>query len=225
VTPAIRLRGISRLYGAGAVALKGVDADVMQGEFVSMVGKSGSGKSTLLNVIGLLDQPTTGVYELHGKSTAVASERDRCAMRACEFGFVFQAFHLLDHRSLAQNVELGSLYLGLPSALRRQRAVDVLDRLGLGDKKDRTPNTLSGGERQRVAIARALMGNPSILLCDEPTGNLDTENSASVVELIRDLNTEGTTVVIVTHDLEVAAAADRTIELRDGLVVSGGLPS
>jgi putative ABC transport system ATP-binding protein len=183
-----------------------------------VVGPSGSGKSTLLNVLGLLDQPTTGRYELDGWDTGALSDAGRTALRGARIGFVFQAFHLLPYRSAVENVALARLYTGTPRRVREQAAIDALKRVGLGHRLHASPTTLSGGERQRVAIARALAAGPSLLLCDEPTGNLDSATSAAVLDLIGEVHVDGMTVVIITHDLAAAARAQRTLHMRDGIL-------
>jgi putative ABC transport system ATP-binding protein len=214
----IELRGVTRDYGNERPALDGVDLRIDAGELVAIVGRSGSGKSTLLNVLGLLDRPDRGEYLLSGVDVARSREAELCALRAHRFGFVFQAFHLLDHRTVADNVSLGATYAGWPHRRRVARAAEVLDRLGLSHRATAVPGTLSGGERQRVAIARAIMGDPAVLLCDEPTGNLDTANAANVLSVLTDLNATGMTVVVVTHDRDVAATTNRTITISDGRV-------
>ncbi|GAB1689474.1 ABC transporter ATP-binding protein [Krasilnikovia sp. M28-CT-15] len=217
--PLLRLRQLTRHYGNERPALDSIDLDVMSGEWLSIVGKSGSGKSTLLNVIGLLDRPNSGTYELLGSEITGQTEADWCALRAHYFGFVFQAFHLVDHRTVAENVALGALHVGWRRKQREAAAREIMDRLGLSHRVAAKPRTLSGGERQRVAIARALMGQPKLLLCDEPTGNLDSENAANVMDVLRDLHQDGLSILVVTHDAEVAATGERTIRIADGQVV------
>ncbi|MFE2555130.1 ABC transporter ATP-binding protein [Streptomyces sp. NPDC059352] len=203
-------------------ALRPCELAVERGEFVAVVGPSGSGKSTFLNVAGLLDAPTEGTYLLDGIDTAELPDRDRTALRGRRIGFVFQAFHLMPHRSAAENVMLSMVYAAVPRAERRVRAREALERVGLAHRVDAFPGRLSGGERQRVAIARALAGRPSLLLCDEPTGNLDSGNAETVLSLLGELHTSGMTVVVITHDSEVAARADRTVTIRDGVLSEAG---
>jgi putative ABC transport system ATP-binding protein len=188
-------------------------------ECVAIVGPSGSGKSTLLNVIGCLDRPTSGTYRFEGVDVAGLDDSQRASLRGTRIGFVFQAFHLLAHRTVVENVMLAELYrrpARAERASRRERALQTLDRVGLAHRADYLPSKLSGGERQRVAIARALMGRPRLLLCDEPTGNLDSVNTAGVLELIDELRAEGLTVLIITHDAAVAAHGGRTVRMIDG---------
>lgn len=213
---------MSRTYGGATsvAALKSVSLRVRDGDFVCFVGPSGSGKSTLLNLIALLDMPTAGRYRIDGTDVATLRRRERVALRTATFGFVFQSFHLLGHYSAIQNVELALLYRGMRAGERRRRAAEALERVGLGHRADHSASKLSGGESQRVAIARAVVADAPILVADEPTGNLDTENSMSIVALLHALNRSGTTIVLVTHDSEVAASAGRRTELRDGVVVS-----
>ncbi|MFJ6757034.1 MULTISPECIES: ABC transporter ATP-binding protein [unclassified Streptomyces] len=216
--PVIEFRGVGLTYpGPPPVeALHPCELLVRRGEFITVVGPSGSGKSTFLNVAGLLDSPTTGRYLLDGIDTAALPDRERTALRGRRIGFVFQSFHLLPHRSALENVTLAMLYTGIPRAQRLVRAREALDQVGLGHRAGAVPGRLSGGERQRVAIARALVGRPSLLLCDEPTGNLDSANAASVLGLLDDLHGSGMTVLVITHDLEVARRGRRTVTIRDG---------
>jgi len=197
-------------------ALKGVNLRVERGDYLSIVGPSGSGKSTMLNILGLLDRPSVGEYHLGGSRTSSLSEDDRAAVRASTVGFVFQSFHLLPHRSVLDNVMLPMLYSGIPRAKREQRAREALDRVRLGHRVDFLPGTLSGGERQRVAVARAVVSGPRLLLADEPTGNLDTTTSDEVMHLFEELHAEGLTLIVITHDREVAERASRTIRIADG---------
>jgi putative ABC transport system ATP-binding protein len=201
-------------------ALKPVSLRVRAGEAVSVEGRSGSGKSTLLNILGLLDRPTEGQYVVRGLDTTELSEAATTALRARQFGFVFQSFHLLGDRSAAENVELGGLYRGTTRRERRQMAIDSLEAVGLGQRLSALPGTLSGGERQRVAIARALSQQPRVLLCDEPTGNLDRQNSRSVTELLLQLSAGGLTIVVATHDPQVAEAMSRRIYIDDGELIN-----
>ncbi|MDT4939479.1 MAG: macrolide transport system ATP-binding/permease protein [Pseudonocardiales bacterium] len=212
----VRLRGVERHYPPDCRALQGVDLDLRRGEFAALVGRSGSGKSTLLNIIGLLDRATAGEYELVGERVGSFGSARRSQLRARYLGFVFQAFHLLDTRTVVENVELGAVYLGWPVSRRRARALELLEQVGVADKSSNVVRTLSGGERQRVAIARALMGDPHLVLCDEPTGNLDTANAAAVMSVLRGLGPAGVTVLLVTHDRELADQADRILRVTDG---------
>lgn len=220
--PRLTLRGVCQAYpGTPPVeALRGVDLTIEQGELVSIVGPSGSGKSSLMQIVALLASPTSGSYEIGDTSTSGLSDRSRTRLRSSTFGFVFQAFHLLDRQSAADNVELALLYRDLPRSESHQLAVDALDSVGLADRVQHAARLLSGGERQRVAIARATVSGAQVIVADEPTGSLDSQTSAAIMEQLKELNRTGRTVIIVTHDLEVAAAADRTITIRDGLVLS-----
>ena len=199
-------------------ALRAVSLRVAAGETVAVVGPSGSGKSTLLNVLGLLDRPTQGRYLVRGVDTSLLAEREVTALRSRQFGFVFQAYHLLADRSAAENAEIGLLYRGMTVADRRAAAAGAIEQVGLGHRMAALPGTLSGGERQRVAIARALAQRPRVLLCDEPTGNLDRRNSEMIIGLLSSLASQGLAVVIVTHDLGVAAVMSRRLVIDDGLV-------
>jgi putative ABC transport system ATP-binding protein len=221
VAPAvIELEGLCRTYpGSPPVqALKPCTLRVETGDHLAVMGPSGSGKSTLLNLLGLLDVPTGGRYLLDGSDTGQLPERARTALRGRRIGLVFQLFHLLGYRSSVENVELGMLYGGVPRRERRGRAAAALERVGLAHRLHALPPTLSGGERQRVAIARAISADPRVLLCDEPTGNLDSETAASILRLLEELRRDGLTLVMVTHDAEVAARAARLVTIRDGVV-------
>ncbi len=221
-TPLVRWEGIGLTY-AGTVpvrALHPTDLVIDQGTFVAITGPSGAGKSTLLNLLGLLDRPTTGQSWMGGRAVSSLDERQRSGLRARQIGFVFQAFHLLEDRSTLENVEVGLLYCGLSRRHRREMAKEAIGRVGMGHRIDAFARTLSGGERQRVAIARAIARRPALLLADEPTGSLDSENGASVLGLFRDLRNPETTIVVVTHSAEVADAAERIIEVRDGDLVT-----
>ncbi len=218
--PVIELRGLARTYpGSPPVhALRPADLVIEADDYVAVTGPSGSGKSTLLHLLGLLDSPTTGSYLLDGVDTSALRDRDRSALRGRRIGFVFQAFHLLAYRTALENVLLAELYNHTPRGIRLQAAVDALTAVGLGHRLDALPTTLSGGECQRVAIARALVNRPSLLLCDEPTGNLDSRNAASLMELLDQLNSAGFTIVVITHDAGVAAHAGRTVAISDGVL-------
>ena len=220
----IRLRNVSRTYGLGTAnvveALRGVDLDINEGEFIAIVGPSGGGKSTLLAVLGLLDMPTQGSYELDGIETTGLPEQQRTRMRARTLGFVFQAFHLLDSRPVTDSVELGLLYRGVSRDRRRERSHNALQRLGIGGRADALARDLSGGQRQRVTIARALASETRILLADEPTGNLDSLSGEAVLSELRSLHEDGVTVIVVTHSEAVASAAQRRIHISDGRIIS-----
>ena len=217
-TPVVELRGLGRTYSTDppVEALRGVDLTIHRGDFVAVVGPSGSGKSTLLNVLGCLDRQTSGAYLVDGIDVAALDDRELAALRGRRIGFVFQTFNLLPHRSALDNVMLAEVYIGAPRAGRRARALACLERVGLSHRSDFLPTKLSGGQQQRVAIARALMGSPSLLLCDEPTGNLDSVNTASVLQLFAELGAEGLTLVVVTHDQQVASLAHREVRIVDG---------
>ena len=197
-------------------ALRPCSFRIGRGEFVAVTGPSGSGKTTLLSLLGLLDTPTAGRYLLDGVDVAGLSDRARAAVRARQIGFVFQAFHLIGYRSVLDNVEVGLLYQGVPRRERRRRATALIDQVGLGHRRDTSCSKLSGGEKQRVAIARTLIRRPSLVLCDEPTGNLDSATSDAVLGLLDELHAEGLTVVIITHDASVAGHAGRRLEIVDG---------
>jgi len=220
----IEIKDIQKIYSLGEVevsALAGVSLNIEKGEFVSLVGPSGSGKSTLMNTLGCLDRPTAGSYLLAGEEVVTMSADARARLRNDQIGFVFQSFNLLNRTSALENVELPLLYTKQVSARQRhQRAAELLDQVGLADRMDHHPGQLSGGQQQRVAVARALVNDPSIIMADEPTGNLDTRTSEEIINLFRKLNSENITIILVTHDKEVAQNANRTIALRDGLVVS-----
>jgi putative ABC transport system ATP-binding protein len=218
--PVIELRGLARTYpGPPPVpALRPADLVIDEGDYLAVTGPSGSGKSTLLHLLGLLDSPTRGSYLLDGLDTSALGDRDRSALRGRRIGFVFQSFHLLPYRTALENVLLAELYNQTPRAGRVRAAVDALDAVGLGRRLDARPTTLSGGECQRVAIARALVNRPSLLLCDEPTGNLDSTNAATLMGLLDELNASGFTIVVITHDASVAAHADRTVAISDGIL-------
>ncbi len=217
--PVIALEGISKTYASGRVqveALRGIDLEIESGEMVAIVGPSGSGKTTMLEILGCLSQPTRGCYEFNGRPVESFLPDQLATLRGEEIGFVFQSFNLLPRLTALENVELPLSYRGVPRRERRRRAREALERVGLGDRISHLPSELSGGERQRVAIARALINHPSLILADEPTGNLDTEAGNEVLALLRKLHDEGSTVVIVTHDVAVMAQAERQIRIRDG---------
>jgi ABC-type lipoprotein export system ATPase subunit len=220
--PVIRLRGITRIYSTGRLevaALRGVDLDVLPGDFLAIVGPSGSGKSTLMNIIGCLDRPTGGTYHLAGTAVEDLDDDDLARVRSRAIGFVFQSFNLLPRTTALENVATPLLYQGVSRKERHARAKASLERLGLGDRMDHEPNELSGGQQQRVAIARALVTQPALILADEPTGNLDSTSGADVLKLLHELNAAGTTIVLITHDSDVAVAANRMVHVRDGLFV------
>ena len=221
VEPIVSLRGISRQYGAEVpvIALKEIELDVHPGESVAIVGPSGSGKTTLLNIVGCLDRPSAGSYRLHGTDVARLSDRQRAGLRSRYFGFVFQSFHLLSYRTVVENVMLSEVYARRPRLGRADRARAALAAVGLEGRDDFLPTRLSGGERQRVAIARALLHEPELLLCDEPTGNLDSATTTGILELLGRVRGERRTIVIITHDPGVAQWADRQVRLADGRIV------
>lgn len=219
----LELHGVTRDYQLGKTwvhALRGVDLSIDSGEIIAIMGPSGSGKSTLLHIIGCLDMPSAGVVEIEGKATDGLSERRLSILRGQKFGFVFQTFNLVASLTAQGNVELPMIFQGVKPTQRAQRAGELLGKVDLGDRKKHRPNELSGGERQRVSIARAMANDPDIILADEPTGNLDSESGATVMELLRRLSKdEGKTVIVVTHNPEVAAYAERVITLRDGQIL------
>lgn len=222
----IQLENIKKVFRTEEVetiALAGITIKVEEGEFVAIMGPSGCGKSTLLNILGLLDNPTEGTYNLAGTEVGSLKESERTMVRKGQIGFVFQSFNLIDELNVEQNVELPLKYLGVPKKERQERVVEMLRRMGISHRSKHYPNQLSGGQQQRVAIARAVVTKPKLILADEPTGNLDSKNGYEVMELLRQLNDEGTTIVMVTHSQRDAAIASRIINLLDGRVVEDGV--
>jgi putative ABC transport system ATP-binding protein len=222
--PIIDLQEVSKTYRIGEIsvhALRGVSATVQRGEYLAIIGSSGSGKTTLMNILGCLDIPSSGVYRLNGRDVRTADEDELADLRNREIGFVFQSFNLIPRTRALANVELPLAYAGLGRADRRRRALRALKDLGLADRVDHLPSELSGGQQQRVAIARALVTNPAMILADEPTGNLDTASTREILAILERLSDEGRTIILITHEHEVAAHADRVIELSDGQIVTG----
>ena len=220
--PAVRARALTKVYGTGEAtvrALDGVDVDFASSQFTAIMGPSGSGKSTLMNILGGLDTPTSGRIVIDDQDIGALDDNTLADFRNRTIGFVFQSFNLLARQTALENVELPMIYAGIDPKERRERAAELLTRVGLGQRLGHRPTQLSGGQQQRVAIARALAGQPALLLADEPTGALDTHTGQEILQLFADLNKDGATVVLVTHDLEVAAATKRTIEMRDGHII------
>ena len=218
----IKLDNITKIFSTEEVqttSLNGVSLEVNDGEFVAIMGPSGCGKSTLLNIIGLIDTPTEGTYLLNGKDVSTLTENERTDIRKGVIGFVFQSFNLIDELNVNENVELPLLYMGVPAKERKERVLEVLRRMNMSQRGKHLPSQLSGGQQQRVAIARAVIGNPKIILADEPTGNLDSKNGLEVMELLSQLNAEGTTIIMVTHSQHDATYANRIINLYDGQVI------
>jgi putative ABC transport system ATP-binding protein len=217
----ISIRDLKKMYVMGTTvvhALRTISLDIYRNEFVALMGPSGSGKSTLMNLIGCLDTPTSGTYMLNGNNVSAMDDAELAEIRNKEIGFVFQTFNLLPRLSALENVALPLVYAGMGKSQRHERAAQVLEDVGLGDRMDHKPNELSGGQRQRVAIARALVNNPSIILADEPTGNLDTRTSFEIMDIFEKLHQEGNTIIIVTHEADISEHAHRIIRLRDGMV-------
>lgn len=218
----MKLSEITKVYGNGSLqvpVLHGIDLSVEDGEFIAIMGPSGSGKSTLMNIIGFLDYPTAGTFELNGENISSAKEKQLALLRNEHIGFVFQQFFLLPRLNALKNVEAPLIYAGVPKRERTERAKQMLEKVGLDDRMKHLPNQLSGGQKQRVAIARALVNNPTLILADEPTGALDSKTSAQIMELLVHLNQEGKTVIIVTHEEEIAEYTDRIITLKDGKII------
>lgn len=220
----ITLTNIKKSYKLGdnilVEALRGINLQIGRGEFVAITGPSGSGKSTLMHIIGILDTPTSGEVDLDGNDIAKLKEEKLATLRNKYIGFVFQAFNLLSKTSAVENVELPLIYSKVGASEMRERSIQALKEVGLGERLDHTPNQLSGGQQQRVAIARALVTKPSLILADEPTGNLDSKSSQEIIDLLREINKQGNTVVLVTHELEIANEAKRIVQIKDGLIVS-----
>ena len=219
----LHLRGLTRDFQLGAQTvhvLKGIDLDIQRGDYVALMGPSGSGKSTLMNLLGCLDTPTSGTYVLAGRDVSRMAEAELAAVRNQEIGFVFQTFNLIPRQTALDNVALPLVYAGIGKEERLERAAEVLRSVGLGDRMDHRPNQLSGGQRQRVAIARALVNKPSLILADEPTGNLDSTTSDEIMRLFDEIHKAGNTLVVVTHEEDIAQHAQRIIRLRDGVVAN-----
>lgn len=221
--PIIEIKGITRNFPLGSetvYVLKGIDLTINKGEYVALMGPSGSGKSTLMNILGCLDTPTAGSYMLNGKLVSEMHDDELAGIRNTEIGFVFQTFNLMPRTTALDNVALPMVYAGYSKSERNERATEVLTQVGLADRMDHKPNQLSGGQRQRVAVGRALVNKPSIILADEPTGNLDSKTSVEIMGLFDDIHANGNTVILVTHEEDIAAHAHRIIRLRDGIIES-----
>jgi putative ABC transport system ATP-binding protein len=225
--PLIQLEGLTKVFTTDEVethALSGIHLEIQRGEYVAIAGPSGCGKSTLLSIIGLLDSPSSGGYMLNGKQVQDLDFTQRARIRNREIGFIFQSFNLIGDLTVYENVELPLTYRGMPAAERRERVTKALERVGMGHRAKHYPSQLSGGQQQRVAVARALVGQPAVLLADEPTGNLDSKNGEAVMELLRELHRAGSTIVMVTHDARFARHADRAVHLFDGRIVEENSP-
>jgi len=224
MTSLITLSKVVKTYkldeGVEVQALRGINLKIKKGEFVAIIGPSGSGKSTLMHIIGILDKPTSGTVILEEHDVAKLSEERLAGLRNTHIGFVFQAFNLLPRTSALENVELPLIYSGVSGVERKKRAEEVLNTVGLGERMGHTPSQLSGGQQQKVAIARALINKPSLILADEPTGNLDSKSGGEIIQLLKDLNRKGNTIVLVTHELEIAHEAKRVVQMRDGQIIS-----
>ena len=223
--PVIRMERVAKVYKSGSMeltALEEINLSIGPGELLAIIGPSGSGKSTLMNLMGCLDVPSRGLYEFAGRDVARLSPEELADLRNGSVGFVFQAFHLLAHATARENVEMPLLFAGLPARRRRERALEMLTRVGLGARAEHLPTQLSGGEMQRVAIARALANGPQVILADEPTGNLDTRTGRGILQLFHELHMDGVTIVLITHDLGLARTCSRILELRDGHIVHDG---
>jgi putative ABC transport system ATP-binding protein len=219
--PVVHVSGVRKTYRSGSIefeALRGIDMSIEEGEYVAVIGPSGSGKSTLMNLLGCLDIPTEGTYLLGGEDVSTMSEAQLAEVRNRRIGFVFQQFHLLSSLPAWRNVELPLVYAGVPRTQRRERAIAALEKVGLGDRVENRPGELSGGQQQRVAVARALVTEPDMILADEPTGNLDSASTAAVLGLLDELHGTGRTIVLITHEHDVAARASRNLVIRDGLI-------
>lgn len=218
----LEVKNIVKKYVTGEInftALKNIDLKIEKGEFTSIMGPSGSGKSTMMNILGCLDKMDCGTYILNGKNVSNLSDNELAFIRNKEIGFVFQAFNLLPRMTILENVELPMAYAGVPKKERREKALKALDRVGLSDRVKHRPNEISGGQKQRVAIARAIVNNPAVIMADEPTGNLDTKSSVEIMKIFQDLNNEGATIIMVTHEPDIAQHTKRVVRFRDGEIV------
>jgi putative ABC transport system ATP-binding protein len=225
VSVMIRLNGINKIYGAGEIkveALKAIDLEIEKNEFIGLIGPSGSGKSTLMNIMGCLDTPTTGEYYLEDRNVETLNHNQLAEIRNEKIGFVFQSFNLLPYATAFENVELPMLFMGIKTKIRKDRTMELLDKVGLANRADHKPNELSGGEMQRVAIARSLANNPSLILADEPTGNLDTQAGDEILAIFQDLWRQGHTIVVITHNPKISERAQRVVKLKDGRIENNG---